>query len=161
MQQGGGYPYSSSPHFLISSESISMLAQSFCFLFPPTLFLGPAGISCVGFSHPPRVCPGLFYQGACRVGLTHVIPLVGTLVCTQQVAHSCQLPLGATHPMQDLLLQSQPLPSGLRLSCLQALAPAIKIRRCCRDSPRTGSSTSGLKIGFLPSDVYFIHVAMV
>lgn len=59
VQLGGGDPYRPSPHFLISSESISMLAQSFCFLFPPTLFLGPAGISCVGLSHPPRVCPVL------------------------------------------------------------------------------------------------------
>lgn len=75
VQQGGGCPYSPSLHFLISSESISMLAQSFCFLFPPTLFLGPAGISCVGLSHPPQVCPGLSYQGACRVGLTHMITL--------------------------------------------------------------------------------------
>lgn len=58
-------PHSSFPDH---SESISTLARSFCFLFPPTLFLGPAGISCAGLSHPPPVPPGLSYQGCLQGG---------------------------------------------------------------------------------------------
>lgn len=100
------------------SESISMLAQSFCFLLPPILFLGPAGISCVGLSHPPPVCPGLSYQGACRVGLTHVIPLVGTLVALETGLYPAggpQLPTPTwcrPHNIRLAAFLSKPLPVG-------------------------------------------------
>lgn len=105
-------PHSSFPDH---SESISTLARSFCFLFPPTLFLGPAGISCVGLSHPPPVSPGLSYQG-CLQG--RVIPLVGTLVALEtglDPAGGPQLPTPTwrhPHIIRLAALESEPLPAG-------------------------------------------------